>query len=144
MRKRRSVWKPSKLISKICGQNPSNWPRRMPRVSRSQWINPYLLTGIAEHEEMSQQLVEAQALQKQIRDMELELARIKATHPPENVCDLSLQSFLLNADNPSENDNQPSKWYFGLPNRRNPTINGRARGHSSANRSNEGSSRQNR
>lgn len=58
---------------------------------------------------MSQQLVEAQALQKQIRDMELELARIKATHPPENVCDLSLQSFLLNADNPSENDNQPSK-----------------------------------
>lgn len=29
-------------------------------------------------------MVEAQALQKQIRDMELELARIKATHPPEN------------------------------------------------------------
>lgn len=37
---------------------------------------------------MTQQLVEAQTLQKQIRDMELELARIKATHPPENVCDL--------------------------------------------------------
>ncbi|WWD15623.1 hypothetical protein CI109_100045 [Kwoniella shandongensis] len=36
------------------------------------------------HVEMSQQLGEAQALQKQIRDMELELARIKATHPPEN------------------------------------------------------------
>jgi hypothetical protein len=28
---------------------------------------------------------EAAELQKQIRDMELELARIKATHPPENV-----------------------------------------------------------
>ncbi|UOH81520.1 hypothetical protein LQV05_004191 [Cryptococcus neoformans] len=36
------------------------------------------------HEGMTQQLVEAQTLQKQIRDMELELARIKATHPPEN------------------------------------------------------------
>ncbi|WWC69508.1 uncharacterized protein I206_103450 [Kwoniella pini CBS 10737] len=36
------------------------------------------------HTEMSQGLAEAQALQKQIRDMELELARIKATHPPEN------------------------------------------------------------
>ncbi|WRT67088.1 uncharacterized protein IL334_004054 [Kwoniella shivajii] len=36
------------------------------------------------HVEMSQRLSEAQALQKQIRDMELELARIKATHPPEN------------------------------------------------------------
>lgn len=37
---------------------------------------------------MTQQLVEAQTLQKQIRDMELELARIKATHPPENVSDV--------------------------------------------------------
>ncbi|WVW83168.1 hypothetical protein I302_105186 [Kwoniella bestiolae CBS 10118] len=36
------------------------------------------------HIAMSEKLAEAQALQKQIRDMELELARIKATHPPEN------------------------------------------------------------
>ncbi|WWC61172.1 uncharacterized protein I303_103752 [Kwoniella dejecticola CBS 10117] len=36
------------------------------------------------HVVMSERLSEAQVLQKQIRDMELELARIKATHPPEN------------------------------------------------------------
>lgn len=34
---------------------------------------------------MNAEVAEALALQKQIRDMELELARIKATHPPENV-----------------------------------------------------------
>ncbi|OCF36536.1 hypothetical protein I316_01786 [Kwoniella heveanensis BCC8398] len=38
----------------------------------------------AKHAQMTQQLAEAQAIQKQIRDMELELARIKATHPPED------------------------------------------------------------
>jgi hypothetical protein len=31
------------------------------------------------------QTVEAQALQKEIRNMELELARLKANHPPEEV-----------------------------------------------------------
>ncbi len=31
------------------------------------------------------QLLEAQAVYKQIAEMELELKRIKATHPPENV-----------------------------------------------------------
>ncbi|WVQ70141.1 uncharacterized protein L199_008366 [Kwoniella botswanensis] len=36
------------------------------------------------HKQVSTTLSEAQVLQKQIRDMELELARIKATHPPEN------------------------------------------------------------
>ncbi|KAK6902882.1 hypothetical protein L486_08378 [Kwoniella mangroviensis CBS 10435] len=36
------------------------------------------------HKQVSTKLSEAQVLQKQIRDMELELARIKATHPPEN------------------------------------------------------------
>lgn len=34
---------------------------------------------------MKEEVDEAISLQKQIRDMELELARIKATHPPENV-----------------------------------------------------------
>jgi hypothetical protein len=34
---------------------------------------------------VTKQLVEVQSVQKQIRDMELELARIKATYPPENV-----------------------------------------------------------
>ncbi|WVF72244.1 hypothetical protein IAT40_007056 [Kwoniella sp. CBS 6097] len=38
----------------------------------------------AKHAEMTRQLAEAQAIQKQIRDMELELARIKATYPPED------------------------------------------------------------
>ncbi|WVR05241.1 hypothetical protein IAU60_002253 [Kwoniella sp. DSM 27419] len=38
----------------------------------------------AKHAKTSKQLAEAQVLQKQIRDMELELARIKATNPPEN------------------------------------------------------------
>ncbi|WVQ98684.1 hypothetical protein IAU59_005815 [Kwoniella sp. CBS 9459] len=38
----------------------------------------------AKHAQMTEQLTEAQAIQKQIRDMELELARIKATHPPED------------------------------------------------------------
>ncbi|KGB74278.1 hypothetical protein I307_05009 [Cryptococcus deuterogattii 99/473] len=49
------------------------------------------------HEEMSQQLVEAQTLQKQIRDMELELARIKATHPPENRMTVNQANDTLDA-----------------------------------------------
>jgi hypothetical protein len=36
-------------------------------------------------EKVKQEISEAARLQKQIRDMELELARIKATHPPESV-----------------------------------------------------------
>lgn len=91
--------------------------------------------GALEHDEMSQQLVEAQTLQKQIRDMELELARIKTTHPPENVC--RFKPLLLNADALPENDSQPSKRYFRRPNRRNPAINRRTGGYSSANRSDE-------
>ncbi|ORY33785.1 hypothetical protein BCR39DRAFT_519226 [Naematelia encephala] len=35
------------------------------------------------HAALAGELAEAQAIQKQVRDMELELARIKATHPPE-------------------------------------------------------------
>jgi hypothetical protein len=42
-------------------------------------------TLTAEHAAVTKQLVEVQSVQKQIRDMELELARIKATYPPENV-----------------------------------------------------------
>ncbi len=38
---------------------------------------------------MAKQAAEASALQKQIRDVELELARIKATHPPEDVSKLT-------------------------------------------------------
>lgn len=34
---------------------------------------------------MTNQVSEGLALQKKIRDLELELARIKATHPPEDV-----------------------------------------------------------
>jgi hypothetical protein len=34
---------------------------------------------------VTNQVSEAVALQKKIRDLELELARIKATHPPEDV-----------------------------------------------------------
>ncbi|KAE8538047.1 hypothetical protein D1P53_006114 [Cryptococcus gattii VGV] len=49
------------------------------------------------HGEMSQQLVEAQTLQKQIRDMELELARIKATHPPENRMTVNQANDTLDA-----------------------------------------------
>lgn len=49
------------------------------------------------HDEMSQQLVEAQTLQKQIRDMELELARIKATHPPENRMTVNQANDTLDA-----------------------------------------------
>jgi hypothetical protein len=40
---------------------------------------------ILENASVKAQLAEAQSLQKSIRDMELELARIKAKHPPENV-----------------------------------------------------------
>ncbi|KAK8870084.1 hypothetical protein IAR55_000654 [Kwoniella newhampshirensis] len=49
------------------------------------------------HVEMSQQLSEAQALQKHIRDMELELARIKATHPPENRMTIAQANETLDA-----------------------------------------------
>jgi len=43
----------------------------------------HLLT--TEHAAVTKQLSKVQSVQKQIRDMELELARIKATYPPENV-----------------------------------------------------------
>ncbi|WVQ78048.1 hypothetical protein IAT38_000129 [Cryptococcus sp. DSM 104549] len=49
------------------------------------------------HKEMSHHLAEAQALQKQIRDMELELARIKATHPPENRMTIKQANETLDA-----------------------------------------------
>ncbi|WWC90102.1 uncharacterized protein L201_005035 [Kwoniella dendrophila CBS 6074] len=54
-------------------------------------------TNAKKHTEMSQRLLEAQALQKQIRDMELELARIKATHPLENRMTTSQANDTLDA-----------------------------------------------
>jgi hypothetical protein len=44
------------------------------------------------------EVAEALALQKQIRDMELELARIKATHPPENVSRSAADSISLRGE----------------------------------------------
>ncbi|GFZ46197.1 hypothetical protein JCM24511_04444 [Saitozyma sp. JCM 24511] len=41
-------------------------------------------SNAARNPEIKSRFAEAQALQKSIRDMELELARIKAKHPPEN------------------------------------------------------------
>ncbi|ODO11521.1 hypothetical protein I350_00301 [Cryptococcus amylolentus CBS 6273] len=46
---------------------------------------------------MTSQLSEAQALQKEIRGMELELARIKATYPPENRMTISQATDTLDA-----------------------------------------------
>ncbi|WVO12826.1 hypothetical protein L204_100434 [Cryptococcus depauperatus] len=46
---------------------------------------------------MTSQLSEAQALQKQIRDMELELARIKATYPPDNRMTANQANEILDA-----------------------------------------------
>jgi len=48
----------------------------------------------SEHVRVSQKLSEVQAAQKKIRDMELELARIKATYPPEDVSCLLLLDFI--------------------------------------------------
>ncbi|WVQ71594.1 hypothetical protein IAR50_001134 [Cryptococcus sp. DSM 104548] len=50
-----------------------------------------------QHSEMTSQLSEAQALQKEIRGMELELARIKATYPPENRMTISQATDMLDA-----------------------------------------------
>ncbi|ODN84746.1 hypothetical protein L202_00625 [Cryptococcus amylolentus CBS 6039] len=50
-----------------------------------------------QHTEMTSQLSEAQALQKEIRGMELELARIKATYPPENRMTISQATDTLDA-----------------------------------------------
>jgi len=46
---------------------------------------PVFAVLTSEHAAVTKQLAEVQSVQKQIRDMELELARIKATYPPENV-----------------------------------------------------------
>ena len=46
------------------------------------------------HEGVTQTLSEAQALQKSIRDMELELARIKANYPAGKVSSLSSLNFF--------------------------------------------------
>lgn len=60
---------------------------------------------------INEEVSEALALQREIRDMELELARIKATHPPDNVssaryflnmCDISDASQRLTINQASE------------------------------------------
>lgn len=43
------------------------------------------LTLTSEHAKLSEETAEIAALHKHITDMELELARLKSTHPPEKV-----------------------------------------------------------
>jgi hypothetical protein len=61
---------------------------------------------------MNSQLAEAQALQKEIRDMELELARTKATYPSDNVCLLpridTTRRLMVDAENDNGRSERPT------------------------------------